>query len=73
MLKMKKACYHIADWALRLMGVLYEELDWSYLHRRANELYIPKVVEKMQRDVKRYKDVYKQVKEMAERDQADKA
>ena len=55
------------------MGVLYEELDWSYLHRRANELYIPKVVEKMQRDVKRYKDVYKQVKEMAERDQADKA
>lgn len=50
------------EWALRMIGVLYDDIDWSYLHRRAKELYILDVVERMQRDVKRYKGVYRAVR-----------
>jgi len=55
------------EWALRMMGIHYDELDWSYLHRRAGELRILEVVNRIQRDVKRYKGVYRSVKEKAEK------
>lgn len=41
------------EWALRMMGIHYDEVDWSYLHRRASELYILDAVNRIQRDVKR--------------------
>lgn len=46
------------EWALRLMGALYDDIDWSYLHGRSNELGILKITEKLQRNVKRYKRIY---------------
>jgi len=55
------------EWALRMMGIHYDELDWSYLHRRASELHILDAVNRIQRDVKRYKGVYRTVKEKAEK------
>lgn len=47
------------EWALRMMGVLYEHIDWSYLHKRANKLNLLDDVNKIQREVKRYKEIYR--------------
>lgn len=46
------------EWALRMMGTFYEEIDWSYLHSRANHYKILPLVEKIQRDYKRYRSEY---------------
>ncbi|GBF73505.1 hypothetical protein PA598K_01798 [Paenibacillus sp. 598K] len=47
------------EWALRMMGFLYDEIDWSYLHKKSNEYGILAIIERIQRDVKRYKGVYR--------------
>lgn len=47
------------EWALKLMGGFYSVIDWSYLHKTAHELGMLKSVEKLQREVKRYKDLYR--------------
>jgi len=47
------------EWAMRLMGGLYDGIDWSYLHSKAKQLGILEIVEKAQRDVKRYKQLYR--------------
>jgi hypothetical protein len=51
------------EWALRMMGVLYPSIDWSYLHHRARQLNILKETEKIQRTVKRYAQIYKLMQE----------
>lgn len=53
------------EWALRMMGVLYEEVEWNYLHKRAHKLGVLDDVNRLQREVKRYRDVYKNKEDAA--------
>lgn len=46
------------EWALRMMGTFYEEIDWSYLHSRAHYYNILHIINKIQRDYKRYRHEY---------------
>lgn len=46
------------EWAMRIMGGMYPHVDWSYLHKEAAERKVLSVLEKLQREVKRYKDLY---------------
>ncbi|MCM3175547.1 DUF6036 family nucleotidyltransferase [Paenibacillus sp. MER 99-2] len=43
------------EWALRLMGALYDSIDWSYIHKVAHEQEVLQTIEKFQRTVKRYR------------------
>lgn len=51
------------EWAIRLMGMLYADIDWSYLHKKANRQGTLKVVEKLQREVKRLRKLYQSTRE----------
>jgi hypothetical protein len=49
------------EWAIRLIGTLYAELDWDYMHKRSNELGILSAVNRLQRRVKYYKGQYEKL------------
>ncbi|MFB9326069.1 hypothetical protein ACFFSY_09120 [Paenibacillus aurantiacus] len=46
------------EWALKMMGVLYDELDWTYCHTEASKRHILRDFENIQHSIKRYKDDY---------------
>lgn len=43
------------EWAVNLMVSHYEDIDWSYCHKKANEYGCLKKFEKIQRDAKKIK------------------
>lgn len=51
------------EWALRLMTATYEYLEWSYLHKEAHKRGFLEVVERLQREVKRTRKLYKEMRE----------
>lgn len=46
------------EWVLKLLASLYPHIDWSYIHGTAHKRGTLKVLEKVQRLVKRYNRIY---------------
>jgi hypothetical protein len=51
------------EWATKMMGVLYDNLDWSYCHAQSSQRGIMQEFEDVQRSLKRYKEDYEKMME----------
>ncbi|MDQ6417897.1 hypothetical protein RB620_00470 [Paenibacillus sp. LHD-117] len=49
------------EWATKMMGAMYDHLDWSYCHSQASQRNIIKEFDDVQHSVKRYKDNYEKM------------
>ncbi|WP_214628890.1 DUF6036 family nucleotidyltransferase [Paenibacillus agaridevorans] len=49
------------EWATKMIGVMYDHIDWSYCHSQAKERKINQEFEDIQHSVKRYKEDYEKM------------
>jgi hypothetical protein len=58
-----------AEWAMRMMGGMYKSINGSYLHKEANRRGTLEQTERLQREVKRYKQKYQQLQAPVDHEQ----